>query len=114
MKVRIRELAKGAALSCDREQRLVQQLLQMEHWTYLWLYLAIDDIRSIFEDSLRPFEEEIQVIPQSVDEAYEKILSRVHPGQVDTARKILQIIVAAWRPLTTAEMAMALGIATSP
>lgn len=29
-------------------------------------------------------------------------------------RKILQIIVAARRPLTTVEMAMALGIATSP
>ena len=56
------------------------------------------------------------MIPQSVDEAYEKILSQVPKGsrQEDIARKILQIIVAAQRPLTTAEMAMALGIATSP
>ncbi|KAJ5216887.1 hypothetical protein N7468_009895 [Penicillium chermesinum] len=114
VKVRVRELAEGAALSHDTEQRLEQQLLQMEHRTYLWLYLALDDIRSTLEDSLRPSEEEIRTIPQSVDEAYEKILSRSPSRQVAITRKILQIIVAARRPLTTAEMAMALGIATSP
>ena len=114
VKMRVKELAEKAALSRDTEQRLEQQLLQMEHRTYLWLHLALDDIQSTLEDSLRPAEESIEVIPQSVDEAYEKILSRVPSRQVDIARKILQIIVAARRPLTTAEMAMALGIATSP
>ncbi|OGE46891.1 hypothetical protein PENARI_c093G03713 [Penicillium arizonense] len=114
VKIRVKELVERAALSRDTEKRLEQQLLQMEHRTYLWLHLAMDDIQSTLEDSLRPAEESIEVIPQSVDEAYEKILSRVPSRQVDIARKILQIIVAARRPLTTAEMAMALGIATSP
>jgi hypothetical protein len=79
VRMRVRELAKRVALSEDTEQRLEQQLLQMEHRTYLWLHLAIDDIRSTLEDSLRPAEEPIQLIPRSVDEAYEKILSRVPP-----------------------------------
>ncbi|KAJ5547283.1 hypothetical protein N7494_004868 [Penicillium frequentans] len=114
VKMRVKELAERVALSPDTEKRLEQQLLQMEHRTYLWLHLAMDDIQSTLEDSLRPAKEPIQVIPRSVDEAYEKILSRVPSRQVDTARKILQIIVAARRPLTTAEMAMALGIATFP
>ena len=114
VKMRVKELARRARLSSEREQRLEQQLLQMEHRTYLWLHLAMDDIQSTLEDSLRPDEEPIQVIPQSVDEAYEKILNRVPTRQVDIVRKILQIIVAARHPLTTAEMAMALGIATSP
>ncbi|KAJ5642275.1 hypothetical protein N7490_006275 [Penicillium lividum] len=114
VKMRVKELAERAALSRETEQRLEQQLLQMEHRTYLWLHLAMDDIQSTFENSLRPTEEAIELIPESVDAAYEKILSRVPPRQVDIARKILQIIIAARRPLTTAEMAMALGIATSP
>jgi ankyrin repeat protein len=114
VKMRVKELAERAALSQDTQQRLEQQLLQMKHRTYLWLHLAMDDIQSTLEDSLRPAEESIEVIPQSVYEAYEKILSRVPSRQSDIARKILQIIVAARRPLTTAEMAMALGIATSP
>ncbi|KAJ5987698.1 hypothetical protein N7481_002908 [Penicillium waksmanii] len=114
VKIRVKELAGRVKLSRDTEQRLEQQLLQMEHRTYLWLHLAMDDIQSTLEDSLRPAEERIQLIPRSIEEAYEKILSRVQSHQMGITKKILQIIVAARRPLTTAEMAMALGIATSP
>ncbi|CAG8909907.1 unnamed protein product [Penicillium egyptiacum] len=114
VKMKVKELAKTTQLSHDVTQRLEQQLLQMEHRTYLWLHLAMDDARSTFEDSLRPAEESIRMIPPSVNKAYQKILSRVPSGQLDTARKVLEIIVAARRPLTTVEIAMALGIATSP
>ncbi|CAI7594286.1 unnamed protein product [Penicillium pancosmium] len=114
VRTRVSELAETARLSPDVTQRLEQQLLQMEHRTYLWLYLAMDDIQFTFENSIRPAEESIQMIPPSVNDAYNKILSRVPSAQLDTVRKVLQIIVAARRPLTTEEMAMALGIATSP
>ena len=114
VKMRVKELAETAQLSHDVTQRLQKQLLQMEHRTYLWLHLAMDDIRSTFEDSLRPAEESIRMIPPSVNDAYERILNRVPSRQLSTVRKVLQIIVAARRPLTTVEMAMALGIATSP
>jgi ankyrin repeat protein len=114
VKIRVKELAETAGLLHDVTQRLEQHLLQMEQRTYLWLYLAMNDIRSTFENSLRPAEESIRMIPPSVNEAYERILSRVASVQMDTVRKILQIIVAARRPLTIAEMAMALGIAISP
>ena len=114
VKIRVKELAEMAQLSSDMHQQLEQQLLQMKHRTYLWLYLAIDDIRTTLENSLRPAEEPIQQIPPSVHAAYRKILNRVPSGQVHTVRRILQIIVAARRPLTTQEMAMALGIAIRP
>ncbi|PWY73552.1 purine and uridine phosphorylase, partial [Aspergillus eucalypticola CBS 122712] len=114
VKIRVKELSETARLSQDVTQRLEQQLIQMEHRTYLWLHLAMDDIRSTFEDSLRPADESIRMIPPSINEAYERILSRVPSGQVDIVGKVLQIIVAARRPLTTVEMAMALGIAISP
>ncbi|KAJ5660344.1 hypothetical protein N7507_006795 [Penicillium longicatenatum] len=114
VKMRVKKLAKTAKLSLDIQQRLEQQLLQMNHRTYLWLHLAMNDIRSRFEDSFRPSEESIQMIPLSVNEAYQKILSRVPVRQLDSVRKALQIIVAARRPLTTAEMAIALGVAICP
>ncbi|CAG8943942.1 unnamed protein product [Penicillium salamii] len=114
VKMRIKELGKTASLPLDVQQRLEKQLLQMEHRTYLWLHLAIDDIRSTFENSFWPAEESIQMIPPSVDKAYEKILSRVPEKQIDTVRKIFRIIVVARRPLTTREMAMALGISLRP
>ncbi|GIJ92692.1 hypothetical protein Asppvi_001970 [Aspergillus pseudoviridinutans] len=114
IRVRVKELAETASLSSDVQQQLERQLLQMEHRTYLWLHLAIDDIRTTFQNSFWPAEEQIRLIPSSVDAAYEKILGRVPSNQVHTVKKILQIIVGARRPLTTQEMAMALGIALSP
>ncbi|KAJ5889949.1 hypothetical protein N7504_010759, partial [Penicillium tannophilum] len=114
VKIRVEELAKIAQLPYDIQQRLEQQLLQMEHRTYLWLYLAMDDIHNTFQNSLRPAEESITLIPDTVNAAYVKILGRVPPDQVDIVKKILQIIVAARRPLTTSEMAMALDMASRP
>lgn len=116
VKVRIEQLAKVASLSEDIRQQLEEKLLKMEHRTYLWLHLAIDDIQTTFKNSLRPSQvtESIQLIPQTVNEAYTKILQRVPAGQAEVARKILQMVVAARRPLTTTEMAMALGVTISP
>ncbi|GFF47445.1 ankyrin repeat protein [Aspergillus udagawae] len=114
VKIRVKELSKDLQLSLKTHQRLEQQLLQMNHRTYLWLDLAIDDIRATFRNSLRPDEESIQLIPTSVNAAYEKILLRVTPDQMPTVNTIFQIIVGARRPLTIDEMAMALGVATKP
>jgi hypothetical protein len=113
VRIRVRELAESVPLSPELHHRVEQQLLQMEHRTYLWLHLAIDDIRTTFKDSLRPAEDLITLIPPSVNTAYEKILCRVPAGLMDRVKKVLEIIVAARRPLTIQEMAMALGIATS-
>ncbi|KAB8068231.1 ankyrin repeat-containing domain protein [Aspergillus leporis] len=114
VKIQVKELAERSNLSLDVQQRIEHQLLQMEHRTYLWLYLAIDDIHTMFRDSLRPAQQSIDLVPRSVNEAYKKILARVPSGQADIVKKILQIIVGARRPLTIEEMSMALGVATSP
>ncbi|KAF5857324.1 hypothetical protein ETB97_005973 [Aspergillus alliaceus] len=114
VKVKVKELIETSGLPADVAQRIQDQLLQMQHRTYLWLYLAIDDIRTTFQNSLRPATESIMLVPPSVNAAYEKILSRVPSGQKDIIKKILRIIVGARRPLTIEEMSMALGVADSP
>ncbi|KAJ5932870.1 hypothetical protein N7516_007359, partial [Penicillium verrucosum] len=111
VKIRVGQLAKTARLSSNTQQRLEQHLLQIEHHTYLWLDLAMDDIEDTFKCSLLPDQESIRLIPASVNTAYKKILRRVPCDQVNTVRNIFQIIIAARRPLTTREMAMALGMA---
>lgn len=112
--MRVKELAKVVLLLPDLYQQVEEQLLRMEHCIYLWVVLAIDDIRTIFKNSLRPAKESIRLIPSSVNKVYKKILRRVLSGQWDIVKKILSIIVAAQRPLTIREMAMALGISTCP
>ncbi|KAK4081239.1 uncharacterized protein Triagg1_2771 [Trichoderma aggressivum f. europaeum] len=110
IKLRVRELGQIEGLGIQTIQRIEKQLLQMEHRTYLWLQLAMDDIRIMLRDSLRPEEEMIRLIPSSVDAAYEKILSRAPPARQLEVKMILQIIVGARRPLEIEEMAVALGV----
>lgn len=114
VKIKVAELAKTARLSSTVQQKIERELLRMRHRTYLWLHLAIDDIKITFENSLLPEEESTQLIPSTVNTAYEKILSRVPSSQIEKAKRVLQIIVGARRPLTINEMALALGTALSP
>jgi ankyrin repeat protein len=111
--VRVLQLAGELNLHRSTSAHLEQTLLAMEHRTYLWLHLAIDDIRMTLRDSFRPAEESIESVPSSVEGAYEKILARVAKAQHQKVKLILQIIVGARRPLAVSEMALALGLATS-
>lgn len=111
--MRVAKLAIDLQLDGLTKDRLETKLLQMEHRTYLWLYLAIESISETYRNSLRPEEASIKSLPVSVEHAYEKILSRVSAEQKIHLYKILQIVVGARRPLTIQEMAIALGIATS-
>ncbi|KAH0209493.1 purine and uridine phosphorylase, partial [Aureobasidium melanogenum] len=111
--VRVSQLAKELGLRESTSVRIEQTLLAMEHRTYLWLHLAIDDIRKTLQDSFRPDEEAIESVPSSVEGAYEKILARVAPERRQKVKLILQIILGARRPLAVGEMALALGLATS-
>ncbi|KAI4779146.1 hypothetical protein E4T52_05970 [Aureobasidium sp. EXF-3400] len=111
--LKVLQLAKDLDLRESTSSRLEKILLSMEHRTYLWLHLAIDDIRTTLQDSLKPDEEPIDSIPSSVEGAYEKILSRVPEKRRQKVALILHIIVGARRPLAVGEISLALGLATS-
>ncbi|THW63458.1 hypothetical protein D6D19_09648, partial [Aureobasidium pullulans] len=111
--VRVSHLATELGLRESTSSRLKQTLLAMEHRTYLWLHLAIEDVRTTLRDSFKPDEEAIESVPLSVEGAYEKILARITSAQHQKVKLILQIIVGARRPLSVDEMALALGLATS-
>jgi ankyrin repeat protein len=111
VKVKVAKLGERLNLHTQKQRQLERELLHMGHRTYLWLYLAIDHIETALKDSFWPDQEPIPLIPKDVNDAYEKILTRVTPKQEVTVKKILQIVVGARRPLSVREMAMALGVA---
>ncbi|KAK5455876.1 hypothetical protein LTS15_005193 [Exophiala xenobiotica] len=115
IRMEVEKLATDLQLDDDTKDQLMTRLLGMQHRTYLWLHLAIEDIYQTFHECLRLEEASIESLPSTVEEAYEKILGRVSqkPKQKDNVKKILQIVVGAHRALTIQEMAIALGIATS-
>jgi ankyrin repeat protein len=110
---RVNDLARDLKLMSETQERIERKLLDMDHRTYLWLYLAIDDIRTTLKNSLRPDDESVELLPSSVEDAYERILERVPKNQNEFVRKILLIVVGARRALTTGELSLALGIIRS-
>ena len=93
------------------QQMIAERLKKMENRTYLWLFLTIDIIersRSKYA-KLSSIEKLLADLPLQVSEAYEKILSR--SSDKENAKKLLQIIVAATRPLTLMEANAALTLA---
>ncbi|KIW32286.1 uncharacterized protein PV07_03844 [Cladophialophora immunda] len=114
---RVAEMAEIVPLSLNASELLVSKLLRMQNRTYLWLSLVIDGIYENLRDSLQHDEDSINSIiatlPASVDDAYEKILSKVRTNQRDIVRTIFHIIVGAQEPLSLGEMSLALGYATS-
>ncbi|MBE3041069.1 hypothetical protein IMZ48_00465 [Candidatus Bathyarchaeota archaeon] len=87
---------------------LLEELTKVENRTYLWVHLVFDQIEESSLLSRGRIQSTVNKIPQTVDEAYERILTNSRdPG---LARKLLHIVLAAKRPLTMPEMAVALAI----
>lgn len=109
---KIATLGRNNDLSRSTIERLEQKLLNMEHRTYLWLHLTIGEIENVFQKSLQPDLELIEssLLPTSVEDAYEKILTRIPKDQKKLVAQIFHIIIGARRPLTISEMSMALSI----
>lgn len=75
--IRVTELSLTLELSALVQDQLQAKLLCMQHRTYLWLYLALDNIKEALKNSRRPQLESVEQLPSSVEDAYEKILRRI-------------------------------------
>ena len=99
-------------LEPEDQQAVATHLKTMENRTYLWLYLISDVIKqkTSSHGTKRKIKALIDELPDSVNAAYEEILSRSSDREL--AKKLLEIIVASKRPLTVSEINVALGLAT--
>lgn len=92
--------------------RISNRLKEMDNRTYLWLFLTID----IIENSPSNFRRKSDIdsllsnLPSEISDAYETILSR--SSDDPKARILLELIIAATRPLSLEEANMALAMAT--
>jgi ankyrin repeat domain-containing protein 50 len=105
---KVLELGQLLELNDSEQSVLRDEVLAMEQRTYLWVTL----IFRILHDELDPTEDRlkdiINTVPQTVDQAYEAILSRIKDKR--KAKKLFHLIVAATRPLTLSEINIALAI----
>ncbi|KAK6501938.1 hypothetical protein TWF481_009756 [Arthrobotrys musiformis] len=110
---RARGIAKRFGLTNEETDMLLRKLNEVPNRTYLWVYLTLDLIEGDASRNLWFGEERITKItsqlPASVDEAYERILSASH--DIEQAKLMLQILVAAERPLHLREIILAMQLA---
>ena len=108
----VNQPAKEKQLATEIKDHLQQKLLKIPHRTYLWVYLVFDYLRSQdFKKTKNGIESPITTLPESVNQAYNRILSKSKNDHI--VRKALSIVLAANRPLTLAEMNIALNIDAS-
>ncbi|KAM6476480.1 ankyrin repeat-containing domain protein [Trichoderma sp. SZMC 28011] len=110
IKDRVSHIRANLGLTWKEEEILLQGLAAIPNQTYLWVYLTLEWIETEISNKINEAEirNAISILPRTVDEAYNKILAR--STDVKQTRKLLHIVVAAERPVTLAEMDLALAI----
>lgn len=95
----------------EDRRKIAGQLKNMENRTYLWLHLTFGIIEQRPGEYSRRSDMEalLSDLPSQVSEAYEKILNK--SGNQHRTEALLQIILAAARPLTLDEANVALTMA---
>ncbi|RYP17884.1 hypothetical protein DL765_004282 [Monosporascus sp. GIB2] len=110
IKDKVSRIRANVHLEANEEQLLLQGLRRIPNQTYLWVYLTLEWIEAEINNKINRTEirNVTSSLPRTVDEAYEKILAK--SKNPEKAKKLLHIIVAAARPLTLAEMDLALTL----
>ncbi|PKK49412.1 hypothetical protein CI102_6361, partial [Trichoderma harzianum] len=110
IKDRVSRIRANFHLDKKEEDILLQGLEAIPNQTYLWVYLTLEWIETELNNKISEagIRNAISTLPRTVDEAYDKILAR--STDVEETKKLLHIVVAAQRPLTLAEMGLALAI----
>ena len=107
-KARVHDIGARLKLRDDEQGLLLQELMRIPNQTYLWVDLTLDLIQSDIDIDKTGIVNATSHLPRTVDEAYNRILSKSR--DYGKAKRILHIVVAAARPLTLGEMALALTI----
>lgn len=102
-------LAADKQLSVQIKNELQTRLQQVTNRTYLWIYLIFDYLKNeSFKQTPKAITAIIMTLPGTINEAYNQILSKSKNDFI--TRKALNIVLAASRPLTVAEMNVAVNI----
>ncbi|KAL1595277.1 hypothetical protein SLS60_009967 [Paraconiothyrium brasiliense] len=106
---RVERLAREKGLSNKVKGHLEDRLLKVTHRTYLWVYLVFDYLKTEdFKKTPKGLDAALETLPETVDKAYDRILNK---SKEDLGvRKALAITLAACRPLTLAEMNLAMNM----
>lgn len=105
---RAKEIATNKRIMPAEQDILMKRLFDVQQRTYLWVHLTLDIIDRELDINATTLDNITSRLPQTVEEAYDKIMSRSR--NTVKATKMLHLILAAGRPLTLTEMSVALEL----
>ena len=111
VKTRVKTIGEKRHLSSKVQSALMERLISNADRTFLWVSLILADLEKSPRVSKGALDDLVGTIPSTLDAVYEKILGQ--SSDPEYARKLLQIVVAAVRPLTLKEMNVAFAIKPS-
>ncbi|KAJ5726650.1 uncharacterized protein N7483_008007 [Penicillium malachiteum] len=91
-------------LSTETRESFKLRFTEIPNRTYLWLYLMLEELRTCLGSSEKKLLRVIDRLPISVEQSYEQILQRCNEKNERHAKDLLEIIVAARRPLTLGKL----------
>ncbi|KAK6540808.1 hypothetical protein TWF694_008197 [Orbilia ellipsospora] len=107
IEARVNDIGVKLGLTFEERNVLLVKCKEIPNRTYLWVHLTLELIEDDINISKNRIIEITSRLPKTLDEAYNKILSK--SDNPDT-KKLLHIVVAAARPLTLSEMSLALAL----
>ncbi|CAG7980422.1 unnamed protein product [Penicillium salamii] len=113
MEAKVDEIVEKRRLSNQIRKGLKRRFAQIPSRTYLWLYLTLDVLKTCLGQTEKKLLRRINELPKNVEQAYEEILQRCDDENKEDGRRLLEIVVAAPRPLTLSEIDVALEIQKS-
>ncbi|KAI0275752.1 hypothetical protein BGY98DRAFT_1188245 [Russula aff. rugulosa BPL654] len=91
----------------EDKEIVVKTLSKRADGMFRWTFCQLEVLRDCLPSSVRRFLEEL---PESLDETYERVLREIKKPNRDHARRLLQCLVVAIRPLRVEELAEVLAI----
>ncbi|KAH9046654.1 ankyrin repeat-containing domain protein [Lactarius hengduanensis] len=86
----------------DDRNLVIETLTERADGMFRWVFCQLDTLQHCFPSNLRQF---LNELPESLDETYERILRSINKAQKDNARRLLQCLAVAVRPLRVEELA---------
>ncbi|KAI0275754.1 hypothetical protein BGY98DRAFT_1178154 [Russula aff. rugulosa BPL654] len=91
----------------EDKEIVVKTLSERADGMFRWTFCQLEVLRDCLPSSVRHFLEEL---PESLDETYERVLREIKKPNRDHARRLLECLVVAIRPLRVEELAEVLAI----
>ncbi|KAH9052696.1 hypothetical protein EDB87DRAFT_1826064 [Lactarius vividus] len=86
----------------DDKKLVIETLTERADGMFRWVFCQLEALRHCFPPNIRRF---LNELPETLDETYERILRGINKTQQDDARRLLQCLAVAVRPLRVEELA---------